>query len=172
MIDWLGAKIVASGSDTFNAFVNEVVTIAMQSSSTAGVNIQTLSNHPGGGFLERNSTVVREYNGGNLGYWPGTSADMLGGSGANVSTGIYNYQLSNGVIRNAVFTLLHELLHAYDINVLGITPLPGGNEARENEINSQITALMNNPAVKNKFESILQKYPARGLIIAGQGVTE
>ena len=172
-IDWMGGKIVVKGSTNFQSFANAVINIAQGSNTTAGQNIKTLVDHPGGGFMDRNSTVVREYTSDQeFGYWPGTTADNLGGSGANVSSGLYTYAFENGTQRDPAFALLHELLHAYDINVNGHIPLPGGNPEREREINQQVSELMNDPAVKASFKDILNRYPPQGIIRKGQGLVE
>ena len=157
------------------AYVNNGVTMAIDwlGGKTAGKNIQSLVDHPGGGFMDRNSTVVREYTRDQqFGYWPGTTTDNLGGSGANVSSGLYTYELENGTRRDQVFALLHELLHAYDINIEGHIPLPGGDPEREKEINRQVSELMNDPSAKAAFADILDRYPSQGVIRKGQGLIE
>ena len=123
--------------------------------------------------MDRNSTVVRECTTEQeFWYWPGTTTDNLGGSGANVSSGLYTYELENGIQRDPAFALLHELLHAYDINVNGHIPLPGGDPEREREINQQVSELMKDPAVRAAFEDILNRYPSQGIIREGEGLVE
>ncbi|PWM72351.1 MAG: hypothetical protein DBX90_14945 [Lentisphaerae bacterium] len=171
-IDWMGGKIIPKGSSTFNSFVNKVVNTASNSNTTAGKSIKELSNHEGGGFMDRNSTVVKEYNGGQWNFWPTTDKDNLGGSGANINTGIYTYEFDNGTRRDPAFALLHELLHAYDINISGNEPTPGGDPENERRINDLVTELMNDPAVKDAFQDILKEYPSKGIIRSGVGLVE
>ena len=101
-LDSTGREIVAQGGAVFNSFVNSVVNTVIQSQTIAGQNIRKLSVDPGGGFLHKDGTVVREYSGGNFSYWPGTTKDSLLGRGANVTLGMYTYQ-RDGISHNHVF---------------------------------------------------------------------
>ena len=170
-LDSTGREIVAQGGAVFNSFVNSVVNTVIQSQTIAGQNIRKLSVDPGGGFLHKDGTVVREYSGGNFSYWPGTTKDSLLGRGANVTLGMYTYQ-RDGISHNHVFALLHELLHAFDINIRGQEPLPGGDANREREIDQQVTELLNDSKIKRTIDSILLQYPSKGTIRYGQGIVE
>ena len=176
-IDWLGGEIKASGSTTFNNFVNAVVNTASSSNTSAGQMISTLNSASGGSWpLYGDTAYVSEYSGTGSTYWPTCSYNQLTGNGSSISTGMYTYQYNSDsgatVTRDHVFALLHELLHAADWRDNGVANLDDAT------INNMVTTLINDSATVNGnsistlFANILTTYPSQGTVIHGQGLQE
>ena len=87
--------------------------------------------------------------------WPHCELSMLDNASSTVHVGLFEYQDDN-TIWNPIDALIHELLHGADMMANGMATL------NDQEINSILAGIKNNPKTYEKLQDILQRYPPRG----------
>jgi RHS repeat-associated protein len=140
VIDFIGAVIkqgTNTGTAAYRNFINNVINVASQSNTMLGQAIR--NSNATVNFVQNNNR------------WPNVDKGFLGLQTPTITMDIYDYKMDN-VIRNPIFTLLHELAHI----------VANGTEA---SINQKVEQLLADGAIQSQLKQIMSTYPAKGEII-------
>ena len=139
VIDFIGAVIkqgTNTGTAAYRNFINNVINVASQSNTMLGQAIR--NSNATVNFVQNNNK------------WPNVDKGFLGLQTPTITMDIYDYKMDN-VVRNPIFTLLHELAHV----------VANGTEA---SINQKVEQLLADGAIQSQLKQIMSTYPAKGEI--------